>query len=288
MAHFLEFALNVATVPVDDAADYVGDELAVVPGEFEANYRELQKVLRADSHGHKRVDMPVIPNDRVEEFRAWLEQKLGKPVTVKPTKIPAAMLSPTQSQIWLEKIVKAIRDGKRQAANATKPIMVSGDDYILDGHHRWATVMIEKPFQPMNVLQFSLPIKLLQKLGKWYNKEHGIEAREGFIHKRKAMREAAGWSFNQPERSDPVSEIEKSIKTIEDAGFRLVGGQHQLTIPSGTTFVADLQEKRWPPSWFLSWWKNGKKIGSIRGAASAENVSKIVQAAKNGAEAYGG
>lgn len=178
----LEFSLDVSRVDPDEAASYVEDETGFVPNKFEANYAELRKTIADNSHGFDRKEMPVIPLAHVEKFTGWIRKKRDPSAAVTPRKIPAGLLLPTQSQIWLEKIVKTLKKGGASTASRN-PIVVSADNYILDGHHRWASVMAEKPFMPMAVLQFNLPIKKLIGYGLEYNKLKGIEARESVIRR---------------------------------------------------------------------------------------------------------
>ena len=73
-------------------------------------------------------------------------------VKSKDTQIAASMLKPSQSAIYLEKAIGGVfgfvggeaRKGLVKGQNPNDIIVVKGN-YILDGHHRWATTMLANP-----------------------------------------------------------------------------------------------------------------------------------------------
>lgn len=63
----------------------------------------------------------------------------------------------TQKEIKTEK-VESMRG---EPWLAQKPIIVSLDDYILDGHHRWAALLADDPHYLMRTVRIGLPIREL-------------------------------------------------------------------------------------------------------------------------------
>lgn len=98
--------------------------------------------LFCDGHmDQKRETMPQLSdnegNDLTGEFREHLEA-LGHRVTNRT--VPAADLKATQSELIAKKvagIVQALKKGEN-VGGIRERIFVSFDDYIVDGHHRWA------------------------------------------------------------------------------------------------------------------------------------------------------
>ena len=100
------------------------------------------EVIDIDALGVPRSEMPQIKSTDMQEFRQWLEQ-LG----VSSDAVPLAVgeLKPIQSEINLSKI-----DGMLQAKSIddlanSKPVLVSSDKYLIDGHHRWFALKSTDP-----------------------------------------------------------------------------------------------------------------------------------------------
>jgi hypothetical protein len=127
-----------------------------------------------DGLGIKREDMPQIPVERVQEYFKWLKDEYG--VDVAKVSVYPQTLQPSQSEISVERTAKMyemLKDGT--AGDAT--IMISRDDYILDGHHRWAgatALSFEDPSVKMDAYQIDMNIKpLIAAANKW-DQEVGI------------------------------------------------------------------------------------------------------------------
>lgn len=87
----------------------------------------------AETKGIPRVEMPVIPAERTKEFIKHLKS-LGYKVE-KETEA-AAHLRATQSELDGVKVAGAMKWIKKEGF--TRRLVISKDDYILDGHHTWA------------------------------------------------------------------------------------------------------------------------------------------------------
>jgi hypothetical protein len=112
-----------------------------------------------------------------EEGEEWVELgvKDGNPkddvIKGKWTSVAAWNLKPTQSQIWLDKLLSnTLKFGKPQAGAPIlkKTIIVSSDGYILDGHHRYGQAMLVDPKLKIKALVVPMPISLLLKIGRSY------------------------------------------------------------------------------------------------------------------------
>lgn len=87
--------------------------------------------------GLKRTEMPQITHKMHKEFFAFLKDK-GVSTTQK--RIDPNELKPSQTQFSKQKIegmMKSIEDGSYKP----KPIIVSKDNYVIDGHHNWIAHM---------------------------------------------------------------------------------------------------------------------------------------------------
>ena len=185
----------------------------VIP-DFDKNYINLKKSCTS-ALDVARIDMPVIePSDmkmftkklaagHVDIFRPYnydnfvqrfpkdLNKSSGKNwvtlgmedgqvkddvVKGKWTKIPANKLKPTQSQIWLEKLIDNIIEyGVPQSGSPiTKAsVIASQEGYILDGHHRYGQAMLANPTLKLSALWIPLDIKILLAMGRSYGNAIG-------------------------------------------------------------------------------------------------------------------
>lgn len=197
-----------------------GKSLDEVIPDFDSNYLALQKKLRR-ALNIPRIEMPVIePSDMgkflqrlksgsVDIFKPYMKgSKLFAPKSfphqgvtgaeyvelgfqdgsADDDKIPARMgskpanqLIPTQSQIWLEKLVENIaRFGVPSSSSpiAKATIIVSKEGYILDGHHRFGQAMLANPTLKLSALLVPIDIKTLLKIGRSYGEAIGNRVKE--------------------------------------------------------------------------------------------------------------
>jgi len=73
------------------------------------------------------------------------------------TKRKAGELRPSQKEISRPRINGLIKDGALEKLNV--PIVVSGDNYVVDGHHRWAAYRLKRPEKALPAIVIDAPIK---------------------------------------------------------------------------------------------------------------------------------
>lgn len=83
------------------------------------------------SLGIKRKDMPQIEDKDQDHFLSWLTTKRVKWAKAKSS---PTQMKPSQSEISID-AAQALLDTKSPKLN--KPVIVSKDNYVIDGHHRW-------------------------------------------------------------------------------------------------------------------------------------------------------
>lgn len=134
----------------------------------------------------KEIDTKRFPNDgpkKDDEF-FMKGKKDGNfrddTVETKRFSIPAKSLKPSQDAIYLSKALDmAINNIVGGDLNA----MVSRDNFILDGHHRWAATMFGNPSAKVQGMQSNLTIgdlvPVLRKAGDALGNERGTEPKGG-------------------------------------------------------------------------------------------------------------
>lgn len=114
--------------------------------------------------GIPRADMPQL---KPEVVQAFLDSWKDKGVQVKTVDQHVGRLKATQREINAQKVIgmaKRVKSGKFDPSDP--PIIVSNDGYILDGHHRWATLLAMDPDNSMSTHVVDVPMKELLKAAK--------------------------------------------------------------------------------------------------------------------------
>lgn len=92
--------------------------------------------------GIARADMPQIPSKERDAFLHGLHV----PVTL--TELDPTTLIPIQDQLDGYKVSQVYHDLRHHNERVDKPILVSQDHYIIDGHHHWGGKMLEALHDP--------------------------------------------------------------------------------------------------------------------------------------------
>lgn len=93
----------------------------------------------------ERAIMPQISAKDVPEFLKWLRSKYG--VRSSNKQVPIRRVKPSQGEFNPEKIAGMMT----KDLSADKPAVMSKDNYILDGHHRFAAELNKNPSGKFNV-----------------------------------------------------------------------------------------------------------------------------------------
>ena len=131
----------------------------------------IKQLLKSDKESDRRkgqaaVDAGADPDDdrpMTSIFMDWLKEK---DVNVKKgEKVSVGQLKATQREIKAGKtfgMANAYFEGEYDPTK--KPIIVSSDNHILDGHHRWAAMLTADPEAKMNVIRIDMPMRdILEK-----------------------------------------------------------------------------------------------------------------------------
>jgi len=110
--------------------------------------------------GIPRKYMPqILKKEDVTRFQNFLQKTYR--VKTRRTALPARNLRPSQGEISRKRIqrIKNMIEEEGLFDKVTVPLVVSKNNYILDGHHRWAAYRVKKPEYKLPVLQIDAPIK---------------------------------------------------------------------------------------------------------------------------------
>ena len=155
-----------------------GRPICITPGHGHAPVRF------ADSLGIERKAMPQIWSRDMPEFLAYAAKR-GVPITRELT--TAADLHPAQAHYNPDQVVQL------KAEMLAKPLVISKDNYVLDGTHRWVRLTQDDPHRQIQVIRIGLPatqaIALMHSFPKVGHSD--ISQIGGPAHLQPALREAA-------------------------------------------------------------------------------------------------
>ena len=108
-----------------------------------------------------RHTLPQIPADKLEEFKKYCE---GKNISCSYVRIPVGKIIPIQKVLNKKKIKNIIDEGHDGG-----PLVISSDNKLLDGHHRWAADVVTDKTQPVTCLKIECPMEKLISLGHTFD-----------------------------------------------------------------------------------------------------------------------
>ena len=158
----------------------------------------------ADTKGIPRVEMPQLDEQQTKDFQKYLKSEGYK---VSKEKQFASHLRATQNELNGGKVAHGAQKIQENGGKV-KSIIVSDDDYILDGHHAWAAKLgldaadnkLENDLK-MNVVRVDIKItKLLEEADKFT----GGKGRKGVDESTKSLGDVIGEMFSDwEERHTP-------------------------------------------------------------------------------------
>lgn len=122
-----------------------------------------------------RIQMPQIENEYLDDYLKFIK----KYYKIKKISLPVSKLKATQNELSERAIRKTQKKIKKKIYKPNS-IIVSKDNYILDGHHRWASYRdcevnptlckLKKKTLKIKTYKINAPIKkLLSKTKKFKN-----------------------------------------------------------------------------------------------------------------------
>lgn len=116
---------------------------------------EKQLIIPKSDLNIKRKDLPNFKTDGMNEFVKWLKQK---GIKIEYKKMNIKDVKPSQGEFNPDKIMALMN---KNLDTKDKPAIMSSDNYIMDGHHRYAAQLNQNPDAPYWVYKIHLPFKQL-------------------------------------------------------------------------------------------------------------------------------
>ena len=124
--------------------------------EEELEHGQFEMDLESDV-GIPREEMPQIKSTDMQNFVQWL--KTDKQVDSKSTEMMVDDLNPTQKKINTNKVKGMLAKKSIEELANSKPILVTADNFLVDGHHRWFALYINDPKNTISSIRVDLPLE---------------------------------------------------------------------------------------------------------------------------------
>jgi hypothetical protein len=135
------------------------------------------RLMGKDGLGYARTEMPQISSKVRPQFLNDIKEKFG--ITSKNEQVDPTTLQPAQKEI--SAVVAGQKFGKYGGALPDdKPILVSNDNYVVDGNHRWVQAVAGALIDPnltLPVIRLSCDIQQAIKVGNDWAQANGISAK---------------------------------------------------------------------------------------------------------------
>ena len=140
------------------------------------NYCELNMTNCSSTKGIDRKDMPQIYEEHIDEYIDFLDENgIGHEME---WGVEVGKLKPTQANISVPRIKKILTrlingyytDTYGSKLNPlSRRLLATKDGYILDGHHRWASLLFLSPKNKIDVFRINANINDLVELSKKFD-----------------------------------------------------------------------------------------------------------------------
>lgn len=190
-------------------------------------YVEKKRKINESVLQQQEIDINQFPNPVTSSLRKIFMTKGEKDgevvddiVPTKKTSISAGELKPSQDAIYLGKALRMAIGG---VEGGELGAIISNDNYILDGHHRWAATIFNNPKAKIIGHKADLGIgdliPVLRALGDVFGNARRGEPKGGDINIFKASIKDAMAAIESGANIDPkFYDKEKSLKWLESIG----------------------------------------------------------------------
>ena len=196
--------------------------------------------------GLSRAQLPQIKSTDVPEFIEWLDEK---GVESLKTSVEVGDLTPIQKEINLDKTDSMAAKHTQGEINLSvgKPVMVSNDEYLVDGHHRWYALRELNPDNRLDTIIIDAPILDLITLMK---------------------------EFPKTTYKAPMDEM--SIEPVNESYGKIGGGGPSVVNVGKMKIIIDIEDMDLEPS------KHGEERRFRHGSGKTISRDSILQAAERG------
>lgn len=115
------------------------------------------------SLGISRKDMPQIKEVDIPHFLKRLQMD---GISIVDIELPVNKLKPTQKELNPDRVKEKVNISPKDR----KPLIVSNDYFILDGHHQWMAMRIQDPYQLASIHLVDVKMDELLRIARTYER----------------------------------------------------------------------------------------------------------------------
>ena len=134
LKYYLEYYRNIS--PSDFHIQNIDSKIQITPPQVNELYN--------------REDMPQV---KKKDLKPAIGKLLNAGLPVSKGTISPQKLHPSQKEIYKSKVDTII---SKSDPYTIKPIIISSDNYIVDGHHRWVAFLLGFPNHKINFLRLGV------------------------------------------------------------------------------------------------------------------------------------
>lgn len=144
-------------------------------GSYVYTYADVHDKVQKLLHGNLGIERTAMPQIRSAALPGFLKDLESRGVRITHEDVKANTLRATQATMHSPAIGDLAQSGKD--VTAERRIIISGDGFVLDGHHRWAAAHVRNPASRVQVIRVHLPIgELLQEAHAHEGVEYALSA----------------------------------------------------------------------------------------------------------------
>ena len=121
-----------------------------------------------DTVGIPRNEMPQIKSTDMQDFVQWLSTE--KNVKAVEVSMMVDDLTPTQKKINIDKVKGMLANKTIDELANSKPILVTSDNHLVDGHHRWFGLYLDDPKNNILTIRVQATLEEFLKISQEYPK----------------------------------------------------------------------------------------------------------------------
>jgi hypothetical protein len=125
--------------------------------------------------GSKADALPRTDHGTVHAFDQFREYLGSRNVRVTDEAVPVKQLKASQNELDYGKMSTMARTPSFDVNNVR--LLVSNDNFVIDGHHRWGAQMIKDHTVTAQVTRVDLPIRAALEAARVWTRKFGLEAK---------------------------------------------------------------------------------------------------------------
>ena len=245
--------------------------------------------------GYKREDMPQIPPTKREEF---VQDLATQGISTTKELVDPRSLQPSQSEIGLAHVAHLYTVAEGQIPQ-TKYLLVSSDNYVVDGHHNWAAdvaLALNDPAQQVPILRVDAPAVQVISIAHQWATDHGYESvplgktkvKKGdtpghdfhgnqWVNLGAGGRDAKGkWESGAVKSYEPSKDPERFIETYDNKGNQVKLDMSKMTAQEKEEIRSDRSHYGYEAREAIDNW-NIKQQAVTGKSSSGQDFEKIRQ-----------